>query len=78
MAKILNVSLVTLREKCLYMEFFWTVFPVFSPNAGKYGPKKLIYNYIFRSARSLFAEIFSLPRLNVIAWGHDGENHEGA
>ena len=41
MAKILNVSLVTLREKCSYTEFFWSVFPVFSPNAGKYGPDKL-------------------------------------
>ena len=27
-----------LREKCPYLEFLWSVF---SPNAGKYGPKKL-------------------------------------
>ena len=27
---------VTLREKCPYSELFW---PVFSPNAGKYGPE---------------------------------------
>ena len=44
----------TLHEKCLYLEFFWSVFPVFwqntenaiylsvfIPNAGKYGPEKL-------------------------------------
>ena len=28
----------TLREKCPYSEFFWSVF---STNAGKYGPEKL-------------------------------------
>ena len=44
----------TLREKCPYLKFFWSVFSrirteygeirsisVFSPNAGKYGPEKL-------------------------------------
>ena len=43
----------TLREKCLYSEFFWSVFfriltdtnarylSIFSPNMGKYGPEKL-------------------------------------
>ena len=42
-------STKTLREKCLYSEFSWSVFPrirteyspylsVFSSNAGKYGP----------------------------------------
>ena len=30
--------LVALREKCLYLEFFWFVF---SPNAGTYGPENL-------------------------------------
>ena len=41
----------TLREKCAYSELFWSTFfciqteygenlPVFSPNAGKYGPEK--------------------------------------
>ena len=29
--------LLTLREKCPYSEFFWSVF---SPNVGKYGPEK--------------------------------------
>ena len=28
----------TLREKCPYSKFLWSVF---SPNAGKYGPGKL-------------------------------------
>ena len=34
-----------LREKCLYSEIFWYVF---SPNAGKYGPGKLIIRIFFR------------------------------
>ena len=29
---------LTLREKCPYFEFFWSVF---SPDAGNYGPEKL-------------------------------------
>ena len=28
----------SLHEKCLYSEFFWSIF---SPNAGKHGPEKL-------------------------------------
>ena len=31
---------LTLREKCLYSELFWSVF---SPNAGKYGPENYEY-----------------------------------
>ena len=43
----------TLREKCPYSDFFWSVFfriltdtnarylSIFSPNTGKYGPEKL-------------------------------------
>ena len=34
-----------LREKCPYSEIFWYVF---SPNAGKYGPGKLIIRIFFR------------------------------
>ena len=30
----------SLREKCPYSKFFWSVF---SPNAGKYGPEKSEY-----------------------------------
>ena len=30
--------LVALREKCLYLEFFWFIF---SPNTGTYEPGKL-------------------------------------
>ena len=36
---------ITLRVKCLYLEFFWSVSPyifVFNLNAGKYGPEKLV------------------------------------
>ena len=36
----------TLREKCPYSEFFWSVF---SPNAGKYGPEKLRKRPLFTS-----------------------------
>ena len=32
-----NLSM-SLREKCLHSEFFWSIF---SPNAGKYGPESL-------------------------------------
>ena len=35
---VLNFLWETLPEKCAYLEFFWFVF---SPNAGKCGPKKL-------------------------------------
>ena len=44
---------ITLREKCLHSEFFWSVFSrirtlsVFSPNAGKYGPEKLRIRTLF-------------------------------
>ena len=39
----------TLREKCLYSEFFWSIFSyirteygeIFSPNLEKYWPEKL-------------------------------------
>ena len=31
----------TLREKCPYLECFWSVFSHIFPNAGKYGPEKL-------------------------------------
>ena len=47
----------TVREKCPYSEFFWSVFSriwteygeisVFSPNAGKYGPEKLQIRTLF-------------------------------
>ena len=34
----------TLREKCPYSEFFWSVF---SPNAGNKGPEKLRIQTLF-------------------------------
>ena len=34
-----------MREKCLYLKFFWFVF---SPNAGKYGPEKLRIRKLFK------------------------------
>ena len=34
----------SLREKCPHSEFFWSVF---SPNDGKYGPKKLKIQKLF-------------------------------
>ena len=36
---------LTVREKCLYLKFFWFVF---SPNAGKYGPEKLRIRKLFK------------------------------
>ena len=36
--------LVALREKCLYLEFFWFVF---SPNTGTYEPGKLQIQTLF-------------------------------
>ena len=47
---------MTLREKCRYSEFFWSVFSafglntekyIFSLNAGKYGPGKLRIQSLF-------------------------------
>ena len=35
---------LTLRKKCPYSEFFWSVF---SPNAGKYRPEKLRTQKLF-------------------------------
>ena len=32
-----NLSM-SLREKCLHSEFFWSIF---SPNVGKYGPESI-------------------------------------
>ena len=37
-------SMITLREKCRYSEFFCSVF---IPNAGKYGPEKLRIGTLF-------------------------------
>ena len=34
----------SLRQKCLYLELFWSVF---SPNAGKYGPEQLRTRTLF-------------------------------
>ena len=39
----------SLREKCQNMEFFWSVFSIFSPNAGKYGPEKTPYLETFHA-----------------------------
>ena len=36
---------LTLREKCPYLEFFWSVF---SPNAEKYRPEKLRIQSLFK------------------------------
>ena len=44
---------ITMREKCPYSEFFWSIFsglecfPVFNPNAGKCGPDKLRIQALF-------------------------------
>ena len=49
---------ITLREKCSYLEFFWSVFScicteygeilsVFSPYAAKYEPEKLLLRSLF-------------------------------
>ena len=39
----------SLYEKCPSTEFFLVrIFPVFSPNTGKYGPEKTLYLNIFR------------------------------
>ena len=42
--------LMSLRENCLYSEYFWAVF---SPNAGKYGPEKLRIRTFFTQCVSL-------------------------
>ena len=43
-----NTTISLLREKCLYSEFFWSVF---SPNAGKYGPENSEYRHFSSSAQ---------------------------
>ena len=66
------IWLASLREKCPYSEFFWPVFsnisdwirrdtpylPLFSPSAGKYGPKN------FR-IRTLFTQCILLLWLQI-------------
>ena len=36
-----------LREKCPYLEFFWSYFPEFGLNKGSYGPEKLRIQTLF-------------------------------
>ena len=56
----IKVLIVTLREKCPYSEFFWSVFShicteygeilrvsLFSQNAGKYRPEELLIRTLF-------------------------------
>ena len=45
--------IVTVLEKCLYSEFFWSVF---SPNAGKYRPGKLRIRTLFTQFESNVCE----------------------
>ena len=45
--------IVTVPEKCLYLEFFWSVF---SPNAGKYRPGKLRIRTLFTQFESNVCE----------------------
>ena len=57
-----------LREKCPYSEFCWSVFSrirtkygeVFSPNAGKYGPKKLWIRTLFTNIRTGYIKLQEL------------------
>ena len=50
---------ITLRENCLYSEFFWSVFSCicteywcFSPNAGKCGPENLRIQTLLSNVRT--------------------------
>ena len=51
------IDLETLREKCPNAEYFsGPYFPVFSPNTGKYEPKKTPYLDTFHTVKSLKRE----------------------
>ena len=71
---------LTLHEKCPYSEFFWSVFShiwteywknpylsVFSPNAGKYGPKNSEYGHFSRSVNLSFI-FYVIYRGTEIYW----------
>ena len=75
--RVLNTPLITLRGKCPYSEFFWSLFSrirteygeiqsisVFSPNAGKYRPEKLYEYEHFSHSVTFFRNLFSPPKFN--------------
>ena len=58
---------ITLRVKCSYSGFFWSVSPylfVFSLNAGKYRPKNSEYEHLLRSV-SLLIVTYTFKLLHV-------------
>ena len=58
---------ITMRVKCSYSEFFWSVSPylfVFSLNAGKYRPKNSEYGHLLRSV-SLPTVTYTFKLLHV-------------
>ena len=87
---ISQFQILSLRENCSYLEFFWSVFcfpafelntesygeteylSIFSPNAGKHGPRKL-------RIRTLFTQRLSMMLLMTVncflIWFTDENNY---
>ena len=67
---IIGMESVTLRKKCPYLEFFWSVFSriwtKFSPNAGKYGPKKLRIRTLFTQYKVV--KIYEMRERFLVFW----------
>lgn len=67
----------SLREKCLYLPFFWYVFwriltEYGNPNAGKFGPEKLSsgnWNHRAQSSKNLFTITKIFYIFNVLLYG---------
>ena len=60
---VLLGMLLTLLEKCTYLEAFWSIF---SPNIGLYGPEKLciVLHSIIYSQKNIFNFWFVLAKRN--------------
>ena len=59
---------VSLRKKCPNVEFFsGPYFPVFSPNAGKYGPEKTPYLDTFHESLGILIHVMQVTILMSIS-----------
>ena len=62
---IMIIMLIHCVKSVQTQSFFWSVFPVFSPNAGKYGPEKTSYLDNFHAVIAMMIELASKNNANV-------------
>ena len=65
--KILNLHLLTLREKCLYLEFFWSVSLRIQSECGKIRTRKTPNTDTFQAVLMLVKISFFRPIYTMVA-----------